>query len=594
MARHTLDELETILLNLLHQLENFELSDVDWDNLNRLMEHWDELMDLLDRLENFPWEQLPPEVTPPTLNQYTMVRHTRVFKASIEEGGRFEASSYLRGLVVLCIDEEPQSLYYCTGTRWLRVSSGNTLAGSYGYISDDTPLGYTRGDLLEIPVSKLEPVSGDRDDIGMGMQVTDAYHGVGIVILIRTVELYPELAEDMAVIATWIGEPDGTNLYANNEGDPGGVPGGGSSGGGEAAYDYDQVARQLANTALDTANQHIADFNNPHQVTAAQVGLDLVDNTADAQKPVSTAQAAAIQLLREYVDTTIQLLSDVSDQTAEQIFDHLADMNNPHGVTAAQIGVDSVSITELTAFKNRADGFATAAQGTKADNAVLLSGNQSVDGVKTFTETPVIPSALVLPTVPSDRKPATEAQVAAAVRGTDLPGGFASDNTNDTVYEKYYLVARYTSCARQSNSVWYRDLIKLDFSVSARASGLHNDYSALGTLALSGGEAVLNYTKQLYFGDIEPGAGEFVIVQKEKADASGGKRIVYEFYMRKNIIGVDSNVCFLNIGNFLYYSNDGDPMDVSMEIFRSYDSSQGTDSIPVDADETILARTEIN
>ena len=39
---------------------------------------------------------------------------------------------------------------------------------------------------------------------------------------------------------------------------------------------------------------HLADHSNPHQVTKAQVGLGNVDNTSDADKPVSTAQAAAI------------------------------------------------------------------------------------------------------------------------------------------------------------------------------------------------------------------------------------------------------------------------------------------------------------
>jgi hypothetical protein len=265
MARHTLDELETILLNLLHQLEHLNLEAIDWENLYRLMEHWDQIIDLLNRLDTFPWDQIPPSLTPPTVNQYTMVRHPRIRKASIEAGGRFEASHLLRGLVVLCIDEEPQSLYYCTGTKWLRVSSGNRLTGSYGYITDETPLGYIRGDLIEIPVSKLEPVSGVRDDIGMGMQITDAYHAVGIVIMIRTLEFYPELAEDMALIATWIGEPDGTNLYTNNEGDPGGFIGGGNGGSGEVEYDYDRIARRMAATALDSVNYHLEDFDNPHR-----------------------------------------------------------------------------------------------------------------------------------------------------------------------------------------------------------------------------------------------------------------------------------------------------------------------------------------
>ena len=39
---------------------------------------------------------------------------------------------------------------------------------------------------------------------------------------------------------------------------------------------------------------HTGNTANPHGVTKAQVGLGNVDNTADTDKPVSTAQAAAI------------------------------------------------------------------------------------------------------------------------------------------------------------------------------------------------------------------------------------------------------------------------------------------------------------
>ena len=41
---------------------------------------------------------------------------------------------------------------------------------------------------------------------------------------------------------------------------------------------------------------HVADKTNPHEVTAAQVGLGNVDNTSDANKPVSTATQAALDL----------------------------------------------------------------------------------------------------------------------------------------------------------------------------------------------------------------------------------------------------------------------------------------------------------
>lgn len=46
--------------------------------------------------------------------------------------------------------------------------------------------------------------------------------------------------------------------------------------------------------SYDDLQDHIADANNPHKVTKAQVGLGSVDNTSDVDKPVSTAQAAAI------------------------------------------------------------------------------------------------------------------------------------------------------------------------------------------------------------------------------------------------------------------------------------------------------------
>lgn len=52
----------------------------------------------------------------------------------------------------------------------------------------------------------------------------------------------------------------------------------------------------LANTpALDFAPaSHVSDTDNPHEVTAEQVGLGSVDNTADVDKPISTAQMAGL------------------------------------------------------------------------------------------------------------------------------------------------------------------------------------------------------------------------------------------------------------------------------------------------------------
>ena len=55
-------------------------------------------------------------------------------------------------------------------------------------------------------------------------------------------------------------------------------------------------------TLVDLTNidltDHLADTSNPHDVTKAQIGLTKVDDTSDADKPVSTAQAAADALTK--------------------------------------------------------------------------------------------------------------------------------------------------------------------------------------------------------------------------------------------------------------------------------------------------------
>ena len=55
-----------------------------------------------------------------------------------------------------------------------------------------------------------------------------------------------------------------------------------------------EAANVIFANAITKLNDHKADYNNPHQVTKAQLGLGNVDNTSDMNKPVSTAQQQAI------------------------------------------------------------------------------------------------------------------------------------------------------------------------------------------------------------------------------------------------------------------------------------------------------------
>lgn len=105
-------------------------------------------------------------------------------------------------------------------------------------------------------------------------------------------------------------------------------------------------------TALETkVNDHIANKSNPHTVTKAQVGLGNVNNTSDANKPVSTAQAAAIADAKA---------AGTAAQTS--INNHAGRKDNPHTVTRAQLGLattDQVVFAKTTApsgfFKESSD-----------------------------------------------------------------------------------------------------------------------------------------------------------------------------------------------------------------------------------------------
>ena len=105
-------------------------------------------------------------------------------------------------------------------------------------------------------------------------------------------------------------------------------------------------------TALETkVNNHIANKSNPHGVTQSQVGLGNASNTSDANKPVSTAQAAAIADAKA---------AGTAAQTS--INNHAGRKDNPHTVTRAQLGLattDQVVFAKTTApsgfFKESSD-----------------------------------------------------------------------------------------------------------------------------------------------------------------------------------------------------------------------------------------------
>ena len=108
------------------------------------------------------------------------------------------------------------------------------------------------------------------------------------------------------------------NAHVNNKTNPHNVT--------AAQLGLGNVTTELATVERDLS-AHEKNTDNPHKVTAAQIGLGNVDNTSDMDKPVSTAQGTAIG----FVEYTLA--------------QHEKDTTNPHSVTAAQIGLGNVDNT---------------------------------------------------------------------------------------------------------------------------------------------------------------------------------------------------------------------------------------------------------
>ena len=120
---------------------------------------------------------------------------------------------------------------------------------------------------------------------------------------------------------------------------------------------FDGARGKTVETGLQT---HKNDKDNPHEVTKAQVGLGKVDNTSDTEKPVSTAQAAAIAAAVEALDATVTS----TDGTNVQV--KVTETNGK--ITGVNITTDNTAkSSDLTAEVTRAKAAEAAIQ-TALDN----------------------------------------------------------------------------------------------------------------------------------------------------------------------------------------------------------------------------------
>jgi hypothetical protein len=134
----------------------------------------------------------------------------------------------------------------------------------------------------------------------------------------------------------------------------------------EAADDLESAARIAADSAEATARQendeyydglraaHVANTSNPHSVTKSQVGLGNADNTSDANKPISSAEAVvnAINLANAEADA-IQLLRLHNPDLVWSGFVNTSTSTPAHTANKAYIATASGTVLGITAVKGQ-------------------------------------------------------------------------------------------------------------------------------------------------------------------------------------------------------------------------------------------------
>lgn len=147
------------------------------------------------------------------------------------------------------------------------------------------------------------------------------------------------------------------------------------------AYTVDDRAELRMTAATPTAYEaHVNSTSNPHATTKAQVGLGNVDNTSDANKPVSTAQATALGLKADLAGAAFT--GPVTGITKAMVglgnVDNTSDANKPVSTaqaTALGLKADLTGATFSGAVA--AASFSGAGTGLTGTAAGLTAGNAS-------------------------------------------------------------------------------------------------------------------------------------------------------------------------------------------------------------------------
>ena len=199
--------------------------------------------------------------------------------------------------------------------------------------------GYTLTDLPENQLINKYLIVNRNEDLTITQYVCDGIHT-------KTRVYTPEVTEPEVVPATWSAWVD--NYLITPE-------------------FLEKLEEDFAKKAdKEVVDEHIANKENPHTVTKAQVGLGNVDNTSDADKPISTATQEALAGKQPVGDYALKSeLPDTSNFATKTEVSSGLESKADKATTLSGYGITNAYT------KSESDGkYATSAQGTKADTAV--------------------------------------------------------------------------------------------------------------------------------------------------------------------------------------------------------------------------------
>lgn len=151
-----------------------------------------------------------------------------------------------------------------------------------------------------------------------------------------------------------------------------------------------QLQTNIDNVATDLT-AHKQDTDNPHNVTKAQVGLGNVDNTSDADKPVSTAQAAALDAVESNLQSQITSNDTDISNLQNNKADKATDFETP--ITETNKGATMKEIEEVQTTSIKFKGYVSTTQ-PASDAYLLVEGNMWINAATMPPSFPVPASSI--------------------------------------------------------------------------------------------------------------------------------------------------------------------------------------------------------